>query len=152
MPDLGYPLSTGKWDAVLQGETAIAAGVFQTFLRCIRQMGGASDSIYQPLMGHTCTFPPRSTAQVAHKMPDLGYPLSTANGMLYYKERQPLLLEYFITFLRCIRQIGGASEQHLPAPYVSHHVIFHQVQLSNGTQNARFGVPSQYGKWDAVLQ
>ena len=33
MPDLGYPLSTANVDAVLQGETAIAAGVIsETFL------------------------------------------------------------------------------------------------------------------------
>ena len=47
-------------------------------------------------------------SQITHKMADLGYPLSTANEMLYSKERHSLLLTCFKTFLICVRQIVDA--------------------------------------------
>ena len=38
------------------------------------------------------------------------YPLSMTNEILYYKEGQPLLMKCFKTFLRCIMQMGDASD------------------------------------------
>ena len=41
--------------------------------------------------------------------PVFGYPLSKENVMLCYKERHPLLLDYFIPFLNWIRMVGRAT-------------------------------------------
>ena len=41
--------------------------------------------------------------------PVFGYPLSKENVMLCYKERQQLLLDYFIPFLKYIRMVGRAT-------------------------------------------
>ena len=41
-------------------------------------------------------------------MSGFGYPFNMGNGMMCYKERYPLLLEWFITFIGCIKVIGGA--------------------------------------------
>ncbi len=49
-------------------------------------------------------------SQIAHKLPDLGYPFCTEKEMLYRNDRCPLLLNCFILFLWCIRWIRGASE------------------------------------------
>ena len=97
-----------KWDDIILGETPNAYEVFQTFLRCIRQMGGASGSIYLPLVGlSTMPFWFVVDCQIAHKMLDFGYLPSVENVMLYCKERQPLLMECFKAFLRCIWKMGG---------------------------------------------
>ena len=55
-----------------------------------------------------CAVSVEIVSQIAHKMPDLVYPLRMANGMLCYEERQPLLLKCFIFFLRCISMVRGA--------------------------------------------
>ena len=86
-------------------------------------------------------------SQISHKFPDLGYPFSTTNGILYCEEGQPLLLEYFITFIRCIRQNGEASvriHQHLCVALYH----FDWCWVSNFTLISRFGVPSQHNKWE----
>ena len=69
-------------------------------------------------------------------------------GVLYNKERQPLLLKWFITFLRCIIKVGRASESICKAPSYPCHAFSANVD----SQNARFGIHSQQRKWDAVLQ
>ena len=84
-------------------------------------------------------------SQIVHKMPDLGYPFRTTNGMLYCKKKQPWLLECFKTVPRYIRQKGGASDSINQLHILSHCVIFCLGRLSNCTQNVRFGVPSQNG-------
>ena len=58
----------GKWDDSTLGETPTDYEVFQTFLRCISQMGGASDSINLPLVGFTMPFSFTVDCQIAHKM------------------------------------------------------------------------------------
>ena len=105
LPDLGFPPAPyGKERQPLLMES------FKTFLRCIGQMWGASDSICWPPMGHTVPYPPRSTLKLYTKYQDLGYPLSTANVMLYCNEKQQLLFGCFKIFLRCIRKKGEAAD------------------------------------------
>ena len=60
-------------------------------------------------MGLTETFPTKVDSQNAHKMPNFKYPLSTENGVSFYNERHPLLKRCFQPFLKCMRQMGGAS-------------------------------------------
>ena len=60
-------------------------------------------------MDLTEIFSTKVDSQNAHEMPSFKYPLSTENWMILYNERQPLLMQCFKTFSRCIRQMGGAS-------------------------------------------
>ena len=49
-------------------------------------------------------------SQSAHKIPDsFGYPISTGSRTLCYKEIHPLLLECFMSFHRCMGNVGGVS-------------------------------------------
>ena len=68
--------------------------------------GGASDSIYETLMVHNVLY---NTSQISCKISVFTYPLSKGSVMLCYKERHPLLLDYFIAFLRCIRMVGRST-------------------------------------------
>ena len=81
----------------------------KTFLRCINPMVWASLCIFLPLIGLTKTFSTKVDSQNAHKMRNFKYPLSIEIGMFFYNERHPLLMKCFKTFLRCTRQMGGAS-------------------------------------------
>ena len=77
-------------------------------------MGGASDSIYQPLVGFTMPFSSKVDSHIAHKMPDVGYPLSMAYWMMYYKEGYPLLMNCFKTSCGFMMGMGGASDNIYP--------------------------------------
>ena len=81
----------------------------KTFFKCIKLIVWASLCIFLPLMGLTETFPTKVDSQNAHKMPNFKYPLSTENGVSFYNERHPLLMRCFQTFLKCMRQMRGAS-------------------------------------------
>ncbi len=87
---------------------------FTVFLRCIGKVGGASDSIYQPLVGFTLPFSSKVGSQIAHKMPDVGYPPSIAYWMMYYKEGYPLLMNCFKTSCGCMMGMGEASDNIYP--------------------------------------
>ena len=53
-------------------------------------------------------FPPWFGSQIAHKIPDFQYPLSTDNGMLHYKERHPLVMKYSKTSFRFVQYMAWA--------------------------------------------
>ena len=74
---------------------------FKTCLRYGRKMGEAVGSIFQPLMGLTMRFSTTVDSQIAHKIPDFQYPLSTENGVPCYQKRYLLLMKYSKTFIRC---------------------------------------------------
>ena len=109
MPHLGYPLRI--WNEILccKRKHTLLMKCFKTYLIFIRRMGGAWVSIYMPHMAHTVSFFTKVGTQIWHKMPELGYPLSKWNGVIYHKERYPLLLKCFIPFLRCMKNMGGKS-------------------------------------------
>ena len=55
---------------------------------------------------HFCQkLPPNS-----YTISDYRYLISIGNGMLCCKERDPLLLECFVAFLRCLEMVIGCSE------------------------------------------
>ena len=56
-------------------------------------------------------------------MLDFGYPFRMGDGMVYCKERHPLLLKWVITFLRCITKMEGDSERASTDPCCPHHAI-----------------------------
>ena len=72
-------------------------------------MEWASLCMILPLMGLTKIVSTKVDSQNAHKMPNFKYPLSTENGVSFYNERHPLLKRCFQPFLKCMRQMGGAS-------------------------------------------
>ena len=76
---------------------------FKTCLRYERRMGEAVGSIFQPLMGLTMRISTTVDSQIAHKIPDFQYPLSTdtENGVPCYQKRCLLLMKYSNTFIRC---------------------------------------------------
>ena len=81
---------------------------FKACLRCRKNVGRAVDNICQPLMGHTVRFSNTADSQIAHKIPDFQYPLSTDNGMLHYKERHPLVMKYSKTSFRFVQYMAWA--------------------------------------------
>ena len=90
----------------------------------------------------------RIASQIACKMSGLWYPpLTMGNGILSCKERHPLLLKCFITFLRCIRKMGGAYDS-IYKFLIDHIVSFlSRPTLKLHTKyNTRFGVPSLHRK------
>ena len=64
-----------------------------------------------------------NNSQIWCKMSASRHPLCTEIGMLCHKERHTLLLECFITFLRCMRMNGRASVS-IYMPLMVHTVSF----------------------------
>ena len=97
----GVASEHGKWDAVLQVKTSIAAEGFH-ILPLMYKVGGRSFWKHQSAkyVSH-CVISVKVDCKIAHKIPDLGYHLSTWNGMLSCKESDSLLLECFIALIRC---------------------------------------------------
>ena len=60
-------------------------------------------------MVHNVSFLPTTNLKFHTKISVFGYPLSKGSVMLCYKERHPLLLDYFIAFLKCIRMVGRST-------------------------------------------
>ena len=58
-----------------------------------------------------CHFCQKQISDISFKMQDFSFrcPPSTGNGIPYYMERQPLLLERFIISCRCIMMVTWAS-------------------------------------------
>ena len=78
-------------------------------------------------MGHIVPFMLRPTLKLLNKIPDLGYPLTTDNGVIYCWNRHPLQLKYFISCLFIYTEGGMSFWQHIWAPYSSHGTIFVKV-------------------------
>ena len=69
-------------------------------------------------------------------------------------EGQPLLMKLcFKTFLRCIMQLGDASGSiSLTLMYMSHSATPTNIDSQIVHKMPEFLVPSQFGKWDDMLQ
>ena len=70
-----------------------------TFVRYMRKVQALFDSIYKPVNVSNFVVSVKVDSQFVHKMSDLRYPLTQENMMMWGKERHPLLLKWFITFL-----------------------------------------------------
>ena len=82
---------------------------FKHFIRCMRMIGRAVDSIYKPRMVHTMSFLLKITLKFHVKCQRLGTYFLKGNGMLCCKGQHTLLLECLITFLRYTGIIPRAS-------------------------------------------
>ena len=124
-----------NWMMYCEQRPSLLMKCFKTFLRYKRQMGGASNTTCLPLMGVTIPSSANVISQIAYKMQqDFRYPLTATNGLLHYKERHPLLMKCFKTFLWCIRQMGGASEITC-LPLMASLCNFPSASTSNCSQN-----------------
>ena len=117
MPDLGYPFCTEKEMLYCNNRCTLLLNCFILFLWCIRWIRGASGSIYRPLVGRIAPFLLRPTLKLSNKIPDLGHPLITDNGVIYCWNRHPLRLKYFISCLLFYTEGGMSLWQHLWATY-----------------------------------
>ena len=137
--DLGYSLRTGNRMLCYNESHSLLLKWLITFLRCIKKVGGFLFNIYKPLIVHAVPSTALVGSQIAHKMSDLGYPIIMGNGMLGYKVWYPLLLDWVISYFRCVRQIGGTFSS-IHKSLIVH--CFYPGWLSSCTQNDRFWVPS----------
>ena len=127
----------------------------RTFLCYIVQVGGAFDIIYIPHVDLSVSpyhFPPRLwLSNIFENTRFWVHPLSTTNGMLFYKERHTLLLKWFKPFHSIDMEVWhmrGASDS-ICKPPVCLTVPVSTVPcgwLSSCLQNSRFWVPPQYRK------
>ena len=104
------PSQHGECDAVTQEETSIATGVFHN-LPCMHE--GSNRSLWHHLWAHYNTYHDISAkvnSQIAYKNQDFRYAFGIGNRMLCCKERHPLLLDSFISFLICMSKMGVASD------------------------------------------
>ena len=74
------------------------------------------------------------------------------NGMVCHKKRHPLLHECFITFLRCIKMMGWASDSIDEPTIVYIKPILPRLTLKLYTTDQICWARSQHRKWDGVLQ
>ena len=72
MLDFGYPLSTRNGILCCNYKHPLLLKCYIVFLRCIRIIGWASNSIYKPLMVHTVSFLPKTNFKFHAKYQILG--------------------------------------------------------------------------------
>ena len=91
----------------MQGRHTLLLECVITFLDYIRVTGRAFDSICNHDMVNTMSLLQRITLKFHVKYQILVEPSLIGNGIMWCKERHPLLLECSTTFLRLSRIIGG---------------------------------------------
>ena len=131
--NFGYQISPGTVSLCRKDRHTLLLMYFLTFLGCIRLIGRASSCIWDPLMVPTqCLFYPKHS-QITRKLTNFGHQNSPGNVAMCHKDRHPLLLECFVTFLGCIKRIardpGSISD-----PLMGNTVSFLSKTLSNFKQ------------------
>ncbi len=111
-----------------------------TLIRYIIMIERAPERIYNPHMVHMVSFLPKTALHCYTEYQIFGTPHCTGNGRLCCKERHPLLLGWFMTFLRCMSMIGRAYDC-IYKPLMVHISPLLQKQLSISIQYARVWVP-----------
>ena len=155
MTNFGCPLSKyNELDPAIWGETCIAYRVCQN-LPLLHSSGGRCfwHHLYTTCgsQSHHTISPQDWLSNIFENTRVWVHPLSTTNGMLFYKERHPLLLKWFKPFHSIDMEVWhmrGASDS-ICKPPVCLTVPFSTVRCgwhSSCLQNSRFWVPSQYRK------
>ena len=145
--DSGYPLSTENVMMHCEERHPLLMKYFKTFLRRIGQVGGASRCIFQSFYGSNHVMFNQGWLSNYSQNARFWVPAQYQNGMLNCKERHPLHMKCFKTFLPCTRSIGGAADS-IYQPLMGRIMSFSTQSYS---QNTWFWVPSQCNKWDVVL-
>ena len=148
--DLGYPINMANVMQYCEQRHPWLLEYFKTILRCRRQMGGSIwNHSASPFM--SCTSCHFHRCQLSNFTQNAGFRVPSQHGkcdMLYCKEIQPLLFEFFKTFLSCIGYMGGNFWQHSVSPLWVTACHIHQGLLSNCTQNIKIlGTLSAHQMW-----
>ena len=139
--DLGYTLSRIDMILYCNERHTLLMKCFIIFLRFKRQITGDSESIQKPFMGLAVPFAPDNDCQIAHKIPEFGCHLTTANEMLHCLERQSLL-NYVSYGLHYINESDmRCFWQHLSAIYGSHHPTSTEANSQIARKIPDFGYP-----------
>ena len=97
------PYQRGKWDAVLQGESYIAAEVFHNIAQMHeKDLGSFWKHLWTPYSSNR-VISAVVDSQIAHIIPDLGWHVCLVNGMLCCKDSCQLLSMWSKSFIWCIR-------------------------------------------------
>ena len=107
---LWVPALYKKWDAVVQGQTSIAAEVIHSLPYMQKEDGCSYWFHLLPPCGSHCVISARVDSKIAYKMQDLGYPLSMGKGVSCCTKWHPLLLNCFMTFLGYIKMFRHPSD------------------------------------------
>ena len=108
--DLGNPLCTGNGMICYEERHTLLMKWLITFLRCMTKVWGASKSIYKPFSVQAVPFHWGQLSNWKLNVGRFGIPFLHKNGVLWYKERYPLLPKWFKTFLWCMGKVGWASD------------------------------------------
>ena len=148
MSDSGYPIITGSgMFCSKEIYLSIAAEVFCTLPYMYKEHGRNSCQYLQFPYWLYCIISIDVDPQIAHKIQDFWYPLSTCNEMMYWNEISPLLLERFIFFLRCVRKLRRVSDSISTPPLGSCRVIYDDTDSSFGQNTYDFGYPLNTRNW-----
>ena len=101
-----------------------------------------------PLWSSQCIFY-QNHSQVSSKISDSGQYINMENMILCCKDIHSLVLECFITSLRCTRMVGRSSDSVSESPMVITVYILPKL-LSSFKQNIQSWIPNQPGKCDIV--
>ena len=98
---------------------------FMIFLKCIRKVRGASESIYKPFMGHIVPLMLRPTLKLLNKIPDLGYPTLSQQIMGWSTAEIDIHCSWSISYpaFSYILKVGWASGS-IFEPLIVHMVPF----------------------------
>ena len=146
---LGVSSLHRMWDAALPGTRHIPAGVVPNIPLMYKVDGRIFWKHLIDMYGSPCAIFAEADSQIAHKMLDLEYPLSTWNGMICYNERHSLMLACSISFFFCIKKIGGffGAFARLSLFTLCHFSWGWHVKC---TWNTWFGLSTLYRKWDTI--
>ena len=151
MSDLGYPIITENGVLCYKERHPLLLKYIITFFRCVRKIRRASDNSFDPLVVHIVSFLPRLTLKLHLKCWILGS--LSALKMGWYTSRIGIHCCWIRSTASFDFDVWGTLNELLKTSG-SHSWAtlwdFHRgLRMSNFTENIRFWVPSQHGKWDA---
>jgi len=110
IPNGGYPLSIVNRVLHCNETQLLLMKCSNAFSRCICIKEELLAASVCHLWVSLWCLPLGSTLSNCTKLPDVGYPISMANDMMYCNERHPLVMKCSNAFLRYKRQVGGPSD------------------------------------------
>ena len=143
--DFGHPLSTGNGLLYCKEIHPLLLGCFITFLTCIEGITGDPDSINEHLMSNTMSLLQKMSLNYHAKYRIMGTLSAQRMDWCTVKEIHPLLLECFITFLRCIKGITDDSDS------IYKHLIANTMSFLSKTTlkfHAKYQILGTRSAWD----
>ena len=139
MSYFGHPLSIENEMVCCKERHPLLLECFTIFLRMYKNEWMSFWKHVQALSGPQCVISTNKSSQISCKMLDFGHTHNTANGIMCYKERQPLLLECFLTFPQYISIIRGTFDN-IWKPLIVHIISF--LPITNIKFHAKYQIVS----------